>query len=254
LGVALIAFCKRPVTRVNIILFTSSEIGSPLPRRDPRSRHIVEILRRQPGDTFDAGLINGPRGKGTVQAIERDALQLTFTWGEMPPALPAIQLIIGMPRPQTARDILREGAALGVSAMEFVRTERGEPGYARSSLWSSREWESLLLAGAAQAFCTRLPRMGHGKLLGEALALLSAGDIRVALDNYESPEPLGRLPLPPDTPVALAIGSERGWTESERDLLRQHGFRFAHLGERVLRTETACITAVAVIKTKLDLF
>lgn len=241
------------MTRVNIILFSASELNLPLPRRDPRSRHILDILKRHPGDTFDAGLVNGPRGKGTLLGITEDSLQLDFTWGEEPPPLPAIQLIIGLPRPQTARDILREGTALGVGAMEFVRTERGEPGYAQSSLWSSHEWESLLLMGAAQAFCTRLPHVGHGKPLGDAIALLPTGDIRIALDNYESPEPLGRIALPANTPVTLALGSERGWTERERTLLRTHGFRFAHLGQRVLRTETACITAIAVVKTTLGL-
>jgi 16S rRNA (uracil1498-N3)-methyltransferase len=238
---------------VNIILFSSSELDLPLPRSDARFRHIVETLRRRPGDSFDVGLINGPRGKGTVAEIAQDALHLTFAWGAMPPPLPAIRLIVGLPRPQTARDILREGAALGVGAMDFVRTERGEPGYAQSSLWSSREWESLLRAGAAQAFCTRLPEVSHGKTLGETLALLPAGDLRIALDNYESPKRLGSLDLAANSPVVLAIGSERGWTDGERVLLRRHAFRFAHLGERVLRTETACITAVAVIKTKLGL-
>jgi 16S rRNA (uracil1498-N3)-methyltransferase len=241
------------VTRVNIILFSTSEINVPLPRRDPRSRHILETLRRQPGESFDAGLINGPRGKGTFLAIVGDALQLHFVWGKEPPPLPAIQLIIGLPRPQTARDILREGAALGVSAMEFVRTERGEASYAQSSLWSSQEWESLLLMGAAKAFCTRLPRVSHDKLLGNALASMPLGDFRIALDNYDAPEPLGRLCLPANSMITMALGSERGWTDRERALLRTHGFRFANLGERVLRTETACITALAVIKTKLGL-
>lgn len=238
---------------MNIILFSTSELDLPLPRSDARFRHIVETLRRRPGDSFDVGLINGPRGKGTVAEIAEDALRLTFAWGETPPPLPAIRLIVGLPRPQTARDILREGAALGVGAMDFVRTERGEPGYAQSSLWSSREWESLLRAGAAQAFCTRLPEVSHGKTLGETLALLPVGELRIALDNYESPERLGSLDLAANSPVVLAIGSERGWTDRERVLLRRHAFRFAHLGERVLRTETACITAVAVIKTKLGL-
>ena len=238
---------------MNIILFTTSELNLPLPRGDARFRHIVETLHRKPGDTFDAGLVNGPRGKGTLVDMTKDALHLTFTWGELPAPLPAIQLIVGLPRPQTARDILREGASLGVNAMDFVRTERGEPSYARSSLWVSQEWESLLLAGTAQAFCTRLPRVGHGQSLAEALALLPGGETRIALDNYGSPERLSRVNIPANNPVTLAIGSERGWTDHERELLRHSHFRFAHLGDRVLRTETACITAVAVIKTALGL-
>jgi 16S rRNA (uracil1498-N3)-methyltransferase len=213
----------------------------------------MEVLRRRPGDTFDAGVINGPRGKGTLVAVEKDALILSFAWGEPPRPLAPIRLLVGLPRPQTARDILREGASLGVAAMDFVRTERGEPSYAQSSLWSSREWETLLVTGAAQAFCTQLPEVRYGHTLAEAVAALPADCTRVALDNYESPEALGRVPLPAGKEVVLALGAERGWTAAERSLLLQRGFLFAHLGERVLRTETACIAAVAVLKTRLGL-
>lgn len=238
---------------MNIILFSPEEVQLPLPGNDPRSRHILTVLQRRPGDGFDVGLFNGPRGKAVLESIGADgSLSLSFTWGEHPPPLAPIHLIVGLPRPQTARDILREGAALGIAAMDFVRTERGEPGYARSTLWSSREWESLLVAGAAQAFCTRLPGVRHGHPLAETVAALP--DVtRIALDNYEAAGALGRLTLPVGKKIVLALGSERGWSPAERDLLRQNGFVFAHLGERVLRTETACIAAVAVLKAALGL-
>lgn len=239
---------------MNIILFSAREVELPLPGNDSRARHILQVLRRRPGDTFDAGLLNGPRGRGTLVAIGSDgALALQFTWGEPPAPLAPIRLVVGLPRPQTARDILREGAALGVAAMDFVRTERGEPSYARSSLWASREWESLLVAGAAQAFCTRLPAVTHGLSLEETVAALPAGDMRLALDNYESPAALGATAVPAGAAVTLAIGSERGWTANERALLLRRGFLFVHLGERVLRTETACIAAISLLRAKLGL-
>lgn len=239
---------------VNIILFSPQEVQLPLPATDFRARHIRQVLRGRPGDTFDAGLINGPRGKATVVKLGADgALTLQFTWGEPPPPLAPIRLLVGLPRPQTARDILREGTALGVAEMDFVRTARGEPSYAASTLWSSGEWEKLLLAGAAQAFCTRLPAVRHGATLAATLAALPAGGMRVALDNYATAGPLGRLGPPAGAPIVLALGAERGWAEDERSQLRAHGFAFAHLGARVLRTETACIAAVSLLRAKLGL-
>lgn len=239
---------------MNIILFSPEEVQLPLAGTDFRVRHILTVLRRKPGDTFDAGLINGPRGKGTLRAIGTDgALTLSFAWGDPPPPLAPLRLLVGLPRPQTARDILREGAALGVAAMDFVRTERGEPSYAQSSLWSSREWESLLVAGAAQAFCTRLPAVRHGHALAKALEALPADCTRLALDNYEAPQALGRTEVAAGVPVVLALGSERGWTAAERELLLRRGFLFVHLGERVLRTETACIAAISVLRAKMGL-
>jgi 16S rRNA (uracil1498-N3)-methyltransferase len=239
---------------VNIILFSPSEVELPLPGNDSRARHIVTVLRRKAGDTFDAGVLNGPRGKGTIREIGSDgSVSLQFDWGEPPAPLAPIRLVVGLPRPQTARDILREGTALGVSAIDFVRTERSEPSYASSSLWASREWESLLVAGAAQAFCTRLPAVTHDRTLGEVIDRLDSSSMRLALDNYEAGGALGAVTIPRVAPVVVAVGSERGWTTAERALVIQSGFRLVHLGNRVLRVETACIAAISLIRAKLGL-
>jgi RsmE family RNA methyltransferase len=238
---------------VNLILFEPAETTAPLPRRDPRSEHILDVLRRKVGDTFDAGLVNGPRGKGTLAALDESTLTLTFTWGPPPPPLDPITLIIGLPRPQTARDILRDATALGVAALHFVATEKSEPSYASSTLWSSGEWRRHLLDGAQQAFDTRLPDVTHGRTLVDTLGTPAKNQIRLALDHYESPSPLSQCHLMGDTSVVLAIGPERGWSARDREALRGSGFTLVHLGPRVLRTETACIAALAVIRSKLGL-
>jgi RsmE family RNA methyltransferase len=237
---------------VNLILFEPDEVARPLARGDPRAAHLLEVLRRREGDTFDAGLVNGPRGKGTVRAIGPGALELAFAWGAEPAPLAPVILVVGLPRPQTGRKLLQEAAALGVRGLHFVTTEKGEAGYATSTLWRSGEWRRHLVAGAEQAFDTRLPETTHGRSLAAVLAGLEAGAVRVALDNYESPQALGAVALPPAPPaVVLAIGPERGWSPAERDQLRAGGFVLAHLGPRVLRAETAAVAAVAIVKSRL---
>jgi 16S rRNA (uracil1498-N3)-methyltransferase len=241
---------------VNLILFEPHETTVPLSRRDPRAQHVLEILRRQPGDSFDVGLVDGPRGKALLIEVGRDALTLSFSWGIPPPPLDPITLLIGLPRPQTARKILQDATAVGVASLQFVGTERSELSYAQSTLWSSGEWRRHIVAGAEQAFCTRLPQVSWTKSLPDALAALPEVGGRVALDNYEGTIPLlsysvsgyNRSALPEMT---LAIGPERGWSDQERHALRQQGFTLAHLGPRVLRSETAVIASLAIIKAKL---
>jgi 16S rRNA (uracil1498-N3)-methyltransferase len=237
---------------VNLILFEPDEVLRPLPRADPRARHVLEVLRRQPGDSFDAGLVNGPRGKGTLVAADAATIALTFTWGAPPPPLDPLILIVGLPRPQTARKLLQEAAALGVQAVHFATTEKGEAGYAQSVLWHQGEWRRHLVAGAGQAFDTRLPELTHGRSLATVVAGLQGGGVRVALDNYEAPLALGALPLAGAPPaVVVALGPERGWSAAERSLLRTAGFALAHLGPRVLRAETAAVGAIAILKSRL---
>jgi RsmE family RNA methyltransferase len=176
---------------------------------------------------------------------------LSFSWNAEPPPGDPLTLVIGMPRPQTARAILREVAALGATALHFVTTEKGDPNYAQSTLWRSAEWRRHLVSGAEQAFCTRLPELTFtGGLIDTISSLPNAGMSRVALDNYESPEPLTHLPFS-EPAVTVAIGPERGWSAAERDGLRQNGFILAHLGPRVLRAETACVAAIVLVKAKM---
>ncbi len=242
---------RRKEESVNLLLFEAAEVAAPLPCRDPRARHLLEVLRRKVGDTFDAAIVNGARGKGTVAAIGPDHLTLTFAWGPPPPPPEPVTLLLGLPRPQTARDILRDATTLGVGALHFFRAEKGEASYAQSTLWSSGEWRRHLLAGAAQAFDPRIPEVIHGRTLAETLATLPRGATRVALDNYESPQPLAVTALA--APVVLAIGAERGWSAAERDQLRAAGFALAHLGPRVLRAETAVVAALAITRSRLGL-
>jgi len=238
---------------MNLVLFTSAETARPLPLIDSRAVHLLSVLKRQPGDSFDAGLINGPRGRGTLLAIEAESLTFSFVWDAPPPPPEPVTLIIGLPRPQTARDILRDATTLGVTAMHFVLTEKGERNYAHSSLWTTDEWHRHLITGASQAFATQIPKITHGHPLTETLATLPATAHRLALDNYEAAAPLARVRLlSPDTHVVLALGPERGWSAADRAMLHKHDFALVHLGPRVLRCETAVVAALTLVRAARD--
>lgn len=240
-------------SRVNLILFELAETQRPLPRTDPRAAHVITVLRRKPGESFDAGVVNGPRGRATLDAVTADSLHLSFAWDEERRSADPITLIVGLPRPQTARDILRDATTLGVSAIHFVRTAKGDPNYAQSTLWSSGEWRRHLVTGAEQAFDTRIPEVTFTATLRDTLASLDQKGIRIALDNYETATRLGDIPARAGESILLAIGGERGWSADDRAALRKHGFAFVHLGPRVLRTETATVAALAIIRSEVGL-
>jgi 16S rRNA (uracil1498-N3)-methyltransferase len=231
---------------MNLILFREEEILPTLPITDPRAQHLVQTLRRRPGDTFDAGLINGPSLKGTLLAIGTDFLHIDFQTGSSPPPLHPVALLIGVPRPQTARKILQEATSLGAEEIHFTRTEKGEPSYADSKLWATGEYHRHLIAGAEQAFTTRIPKVKQHPSLAAALDELQPGREAVALDNYEATAPLSGY-RPNQDRCLIAIGSERGWSSAERDLLRSRHIPLLGLGRNVLRTETACLCALTLI-------
>ena len=231
---------------MNLILFSKEETRTPLPVADPRSHHILHHLKRLPGDRFDVGLIDGPRGKAWINARTATELQLAFHWEDSVPERIPLTVLAGLPRPQTARRILRETATFGIEAIHFFEGEKGVPSYRTSRLWAGDEWRRRLIEGAEQAFSTRLPQIGLHRTLDSAIKALPAERDRIALDVYEADGPLSSIRLEHPA-VVLALGPERGWASGERELLRTNGFRPAHLGDRVLRSDTACVCGISLI-------
>ena len=239
---------------MNLILFEPGEIESPLPRTDPRAIHLLNTLRMHIDDRFDAGVVNGPRGKARIVSIDEASIALEFTLDVSPLPQGPLDIIVGLPRPQSARRILHDAAALGVRRVMFAHTARSDANYAQSSLWSSNEWRRHLIDGAQQAFDTRIPEVLPNLSLAEAAASSTSG-LRIAFDNYEAPASLAtvlRSRSEAPASVTLAFGPERGWDAIDRELLRKSDFTLASLGNRVMRVETAIASAVAVLRAELD--
>lgn len=238
---------------MNLVLFETAAEAAHLASADPRARHIREVLRMKAGDKLFVGVVNGPRGQAVIIEDDERGLRLDIKWEEKIDPPRTIYVLLGMPRPQTARDVLREAATFGVTALHIFNMEKGEPSYANSTLWKTDEWQQRLREGAAQAFATNIPKVVLHASLGLALEKIAATtpqeSVRLALDVYEAKVPLSQN-APVSGPVVLALGAERGWSAGERKQLREAGFRLAHLGQRVLRTETAMVAGLSVLLTK----
>ncbi len=231
--------------KMNLILFDHPQPSYRLAHDDPRARHIRDVLHMGVGDELFVGLINGPRGKAAILADNAQGLWLEVDWEKDTEPMLDVCVIAGLPRPQTARDLLREAATFGVKELWFFKSEKGESSYAQSSLWTTDEWQKRLRHGAEQACCTGLPQLRHFENLSEALKELDERRHKIALDVYEATAPLSTLVK--DAPaLTLALGSERGWSPAERDTLREHAFALAHLSHRVLRAETAMAAGLSV--------
>ena len=208
------------------------------------------MLRLDEGDSFLAGIIEGPIGRAALQAIDAEALEIAFGPERESPALDPITLIVGLPRPQTAKKVLWEATAMGVQRIHFVRSDLGERSYAHSPLWKQGEYRRYLIDGAQQAVSTRLPEITVAQKLEDTLTAEEAAT-RLALDNTEAATPLSSATVA--LPAAIAIGSERGWSDREREVLHSAGYEFTHLGNRVLRVETATVAALTLAKARAGL-
>lgn len=236
---------------MNLLLFEERAPKYQIEKNDRRLDHVRNVLRCRIGDTLCIGAVNGPKGTARIEEIRENQLILSASWENAPPPpLPPIELWIALPRPQTARKILFEGTTIGVSAIRFFMAARSDPAYARSSLWSTDEWRQCCWRGAEQAFDTRLPEVSMDESTEICLQRASSTPTRWALDVYEGNQGLCEQE-PGTTPLILALGPERGWASSDRSLLRDNGFALLHLGNRVLRLETAALAALLIAQIRM---
>lgn len=248
---------------MNICLFTSEEINQPISAHDERAEHIIKVLHKKEGDTFDAGIIGGKAGTARITHIgaknASDEGQIAFTFIEESDGKPLYPLIlvIGFPRPIQLRRLLRDAAGLGVCQVHLTGTELSEKSYMKSTLVEKGAAYQMLLDGTAQAAGTHVPELFLHETLHDCLGSLphneNNGALRIALDNENPPVSLHRFLESHNgtRTVIAAIGSERGWSDKERGILESAGFTRCGMGVRILRTETAATVAASLILDSL---
>jgi 16S rRNA (uracil1498-N3)-methyltransferase len=237
---------------LNILILEEAEVGATIPRADRRWEHIQKVLKKGPGDRLDAGIADGPLGSATVRSLSDKALVLDFEAEREAPPLAPIRLLLGFPRPIQAARILKDLTSLGVAEIRLMGTELGEKSYAQSSIFKNKDFRGSLIEGAEQAGNPRLPIVLTHWSLAACLKAIEA-DVasgvasggRIFLHPYGQPERMSEG-VGLTAPLTLAIGSERGWTETELELLRSSGFVARGLGDRILKTETAALAATVL--------
>lgn len=235
---------------MNLVLITEPEVSAGLPLADARTVHLLGTVGLRVGQAFHVGLAGGLRGLATVTATT-PALRFTVIWEKSVQARLPLTVLIGLPRPQTAKKVLHDLASLGAARLIFFEADKGDPGYVASSLWKDGEYREHLRKGTEQACSTLVPAVDRVASLAEALALATENGWRVALDPYEATGALGEAAPASARAGILAVGPERGWSEQERSLLRAHGFALQHLGDRILRVEAACLVGGALLLAQL---
>jgi len=243
---------------VNLILFEAHEVGKALSRRDERTIHLLKVLHKKAGDSFEAGLLDGGRGGGKIEKINLDgSVIFSLDVRDSPPPRLPLRVAAGFSRPIQIRRLLRDLSSMGIEAIDLFGTELGEKSYRDTKLLNDGGARAALVEGASQSRDTTIPALSVFENLEDWLRQCpwEKNDNRVqplliAADNIRPEGALSRI-APTKRPMVLAIGSERGWSDHERDMFEAAGFSRLSLGSRALRTETACVAAAVLALEKI---
>ncbi len=238
-------------TVMNIVLFEKQQKEILLCPDDYRFHHICNVLKLAEGDSFRAGVINGKKGLAEIITLTEKRMILRTDFREDGCRFIPIDILIGHPRPPAAGRIIKDCTSFTVRSISFFNAVNSEKSYMQSSLWKKDEYKKALLEGAEQGGHCFIPELKLYSSLDDYFRKNDTeGFVKICFDKAggitnNNPE-RGR--------TLAAIGPERGWVDSEIDLLKSNGFQFLSLGDTILRTETACTAAVSVINYINDFF
>jgi RsmE family RNA methyltransferase len=238
---------------MNLILCEADEVDADgvATLTGARAAHVRQVLRAQPGDTVRLGVVDGPKGLGTVVTIGEGVVVLRCELGDALPLVPAVDLLLALPRPKVLRRLWAQLAALGVGRILLTNAERVERHYFDTHVVDEATYRPLLIEGLQQAADTRLPRVSIHRqfrpLVEDELGPPTVDERRLVAQPGRGSS-LHRLARCADRGrVLLAVGPEGGWNAFELDLLTRRGFEAISLGPRILRTDTACIALLALL-------
>ncbi len=120
-----------------------------------RAEHLSSVLKVAPGHEVRVGVLNGPRGVGTVQSVGVSSVSLVCRFEPGIPARPRVDLLLALPRPKVLRRLWAQLAAVGVGHILLTNAERVERNYFDAHVLEPECYRPLLIEGLQQARDTR---------------------------------------------------------------------------------------------------
>jgi 16S rRNA (uracil1498-N3)-methyltransferase len=233
--------------------------------RGEAAEHLGRVLRAEPGQLYE--LSDGHCvWLGRVEDValpkrgeSRIAFALVEPIAAREPAL-RIELLISVVKFDRLEWCLEKATELGVTEIIPLAAARTDKPLLAAAGKRHARWEKIILESAQQSRRLRPPVIRAVAPPEDVFADSTAACKIVLSERPDAPrlyEVLHSPGIPPAGTAgtaALAIGPEGGWTDAELSAARAGDFAEASLGETILRTETAVLAAMAVLRFALGDF
>ena len=221
----------------------------------PTAARHVQVLRMQPGHTLT--LFNGEGGEFDAEVQHMGRSDVRVVVGEHRAleceAVVQVHLAVGMPANERMDWLVEKATELGVHRITPLMTERSVVRLAGERAEKKQaHWQAVAASASEQCGRNRVPVIDTPERLDTWLARQTPQTDVVlgVLSLHPSTQPLNtwrtRTAVNATTWVLLN-GPEGGLTDAEDAAARAKGFAALSLGERVLRAETAALSALALL-------
>ncbi|BEP29683.1 RsmE family RNA methyltransferase [Helicovermis profundi] len=224
--------------------------------------HILKVLRMNLGDDAEICVSSGEVYLGELQNITSESVEFRIIEKiekvyESPINIDIYQ---GLPKSTKMDLIIQKNTELGVKTFTAVNFDRCITFFKdkKSENKKIERWQKIAEAAAKQSKRTYIPKINESIDMDRLVILSKNYDLLIIA--YENDEDTGIKKVFSDIKsknidskkVAIVIGPEGGFEESEIDILKELSNSYIiNLGTRILRTETAGFVISSIIQYEI---
>lgn len=220
--------------------------------------HIKNVLRMNTGDMFLVSE-DGKSNLCEIEKFEGECVVARITEENFQDTnLPVkIYLFQGLPKSDKLELIIQKAVELGVEEIIPVEMNRCVVKLDDKKKKSKvQRWQAIAESAAKQSKRTSIPKVSDVLTFKQAIEKASALDCFIV--PYENKDGMKATKsalseIKKDKSIGIMIGPEGGFEESEIDAAISVGGKPVSLGKRILRTETAAITSVAMCMLYIEM-
>ena len=208
------------------------------------ARHLREVLRLKPGDEVSVFDGEGREFRARVAQARREFAELELQ-DEIEPARPEsplkITLAVALLKGEKFDLVVQKATELGVVKIVPLITRYADIKLRDEADATKRvaRWQRIALEAAKQSGRAVVPEV--------SLPVAVSSVFSESCLLFSEREGHGLTQIETDQVTAI-IGSEGGWSDEELEQARAAGAQIVTLGGRILRAETAALTAAALLQ------
>ncbi len=217
------------------------------------AHHLIDSLRVQPGEELWLGLSRGPRFRIRVLRVEPGQLTARILFTSNPPirALPLITIGLSLIKNEHMDWAIQKATELGVTRLVPLTTMRSVIRLPAERIpHRTDRWQTIAHEAAQQSMRWDIPEVTAPISLEEWCE--QEHDTACRLLLWENPQgtPLRKSLRDKPNPgtLAVGVGPEGGFDAQEVTHAERYGFERVSMGPRILRTESAVLTVLAIIQ------
>jgi 16S rRNA (uracil1498-N3)-methyltransferase len=214
------------------------------------ARHVTQVLRLRPGAILRLFNGNGAEWQAVLLEGRRSGIRIEIGAAVEAVDEPSLSITLaqGIARNDRMDFILQKSVELGVSRIQPLWMQRCQARVRGERLEKRlQHWQGIIISACEQCGRSTLPELCSPD---DYPAWINSQDDAATglMLQPDSGKTLNDLP-PPEGGITILVGPEGGLNPEERRLASLARFTGIRLGQRILRTETAALSALSGMHT-----